>query len=196
MSDEELEGDDRQTRKLVVKVEKDDEIERLTRALEERDELLQELAQEEFQKQIDELAEKYPQHRNVIENITRPSELEFAQAFLSGEPRKSVSKGVVSLRSGRQDETDLMRKAFESPLDMIKTVYQHSEDPTSPYFQQMKEAKDELWKKALDSGLPREIELPSGLGDEASQVLGTNYSHEAYTNWLRRREAKRLRGQK
>jgi hypothetical protein len=159
------------------------EIERLKTLLEQRDKVIEGYAQELFEEEKNKLKERYPEHRDRIESIEKPSELEFAQAFLTAEKPRKPSSGSVRLRQPQSNNP--MQREFETPLEMVRYVYDNASNPNSPYYNQMKNVRKELRSKFNLDDFPKTTEMYSDRIEEmATQELGKNFGYEAYTEWI------------
>jgi len=182
-------------RTINVKVQKDDdsdldknqEIARLTELLEDRNQLIESIATEEFENKINQLAEKHPQHSQRIRNIESPSQLAFVEAFLANEPQKKASSGSVSLRQPNTDITDPMNEEFPDAQSLVSYIYKHAYDVNSPFHNQMRTVKDQLWEKMKKLNIS-EVEFPTSNDEaEAIKALGRKFTWRDYTKWIQER---------
>ena len=206
MSDEEFEVKDgmmtRKTakpveRKLIVSVEGGkeeiselkEEIETLTEALENKDNVLNELAEAEFERKKTELAQRHPDYSGRILNVENPSQYEFIKAFLSGEKPQHKSSGVVSLR--QTDSDNPLLQSFDSPRKVMQTLYEHALNPKSKYYNRANLIRQHLRKLFNEEPeMPKTIDL-SGVSNpleaQAITELGDKFSYRQYTQWLHKK---------
>jgi len=181
--DEELETPER-TRKVVVQVEKPEDSDLRTKAG-LYDELVNGMANT--------LNEKHG--TDLFSNKSLEEMRKLDQLLDGREKPKQRSTGVVSLLR-RQQTDNLLTKPYEDAEEFGNMVYKHANDPSSPIYYEANEAKNILLEKLLETGLPRTTDLTQGEERQAVKDLGTDFSHEQFTAWARRREKERLSGQR
>lgn len=179
------------SREITVKVEKDssdleDEITRLTELLDEKDSLLEAVAQQAFSEEVERLASTYPNYAEKIRNVENPSQLEWIKTFLTGE-KTSKSKGVVSLRRSSGESP-----VFEHGRDWAHYIMKAKNDPTNPYHHQIKQLIREAKSESRDllQYLPKKIDF-SHARDPAIRDLGEKYSWREKVEWDREQARKR-----
>jgi hypothetical protein len=187
MSEEEPEVWERkQPHDIRVKVEGDTKkIRELEEKLAEKDALLESLAQAEFEKVKDELASQHPSHREIIQNIETPSQLETAKTFLEGKKSKPV--GVVSLKP-EASKNDIMTRPFNTMSEMLTTALE--EEKTDP---DLAEKIDGLWKKSVGKTSPKwSLQQPSPKIRSPSERYCEYTNSKGYTVLVPQEIAQRL----
>lgn len=166
------------SQKIIVKVDRTPEQERLLNELEavrsQRDELqqtLEGLAQAEFEDQKNKLAKKFPEKAEYIRNLETPTELETARTLLSGEKRKSPV-GVVSLTPSTPQQQSVLTKEYPDVGSMVQDAMQH--EKTEP---EIGEAMTRLWRKIGNKTSPK-----FSITDNMAKVKSASNRYQEYTN--------------
>jgi len=156
MSNENFEGGT-PSRKIVVKVDRSPEQQRLMEELEnvksERDGLqqtLESLALAEFENQKNKLISKYPEKRDVIESIEKPSQLETVEALLSDKPAKKPPAGIVTLEPSSKPKQSALTKPYDNQKFAWEDTFTESRKNL-----ETADKLDEVWRRVSGKPSPK-----------------------------------------
>ena len=157
MSDELDEDGTPEPRERVVRVrvEQDENLESVKQERDKYKQIVTDLAEQEFAKKKAELARKFPNFAEEI-NELEPSEMtdfelaRFKELVEKSQQIKPRSTGSVSLRKPTEDVVEqVFKQEFDSAQDMMDALVDLSFNPnlTPQQRQRIERAKDTLWHK-------------------------------------------------
>ena len=177
-------------RQIIVKVDASEEIRRLKQKNEQLENIVESLAQSEFEQRKEELRAEFPSQESTILDCESPSQLDITEKVLREEYKKPMSKGSVSLLPSKKSKGAIFSQEFDDPTEFVAAVKQAIAEEKNP------EEKKKIMKaygiygdyQVTTEALKHlNFDLPHGLESEAVKDLGKNYSYAQYKTWLQKR---------